>query len=194
MTLDPAALESLLSFWFGPLDAEGRADAEHQRRWFMKDAAFDDTLRRDFGALHAQVAALPPAGLPEGARARLACVITLDQLSRNLFRDTPGMFAHDAKALAWARQAVDAGDDTRVAAAERPFFYLPFMHSEAIEDQARCVALYAALPDFGNALDYARRHEAIVARFGRFPHRNALLGRDSTPDEQAFLREPGSSF
>lgn len=194
MTPDPAALESLLSFWFGPLDADGLADAAHQRRWFMKDAAFDATLRRDFGALHAQVAALPEAELPLAPRARLACVITLDQLSRNLLRDTPDMFAHDPKALAWARRAVDAGDDTRVAAAERPFFYLPFMHSETLADQVRCVALYAALPEPGNTLDYARRHHDIVARFGRFPHRNALLGRDSTPEETAFLLTPGSSF
>ena len=194
MTPDPTALESLLSFWFGPLDAAGLADAAHQRRWFMKDAAFDETLRRDFGDLHAQVAALPEGQLPESPRARLACVITLDQLSRNLFRDTPGMFAHDAKALAWARRAVDASDDTRVAAAERPFFYLPFMHSESLADQERCVALYAALPAPGNTLDYARRHHAIVARFGRFPHRNAVLGRAPTPEEVAFLAEPGSSF
>ncbi|MEM9684258.1 MAG: DUF924 family protein, partial [Pseudomonadota bacterium] len=127
---------------------------------------------------------------PEDA---LALTILLDQFPRNIFRGSPQSFAYDAKALSVARQSLDLGHDGAVAPFQRTFFYLPFEHSEEMADQDRSVALFEALGD-DNGLDYAVRHRDIVRQFGRFPHRNAVLGRKSTPEEVEFLKQPGSSF
>ena len=127
---------------------------------------------------------------PEGA---LALLVLFDQMPRNVFRGTPRAFATDARARDVARAALERGFDRRVNDVERGFFYLPFMHSESLDDQRRCLALYEQRAD-ENGAKYARMHMDIIERFGRFPHRNAALGRESTPEEIEFLKQPGSSF
>ncbi|HLU66013.1 MAG TPA: DUF924 family protein [Kofleriaceae bacterium] len=191
--------ERVLDFWLGELDRDGRADRAHAERWWRADPAFDEEVRERFLADHEAVMAGRREGWLEDPRGRVAYVIVLDQLSRNMFRGTPGMFAGDARALAAAREAVDAGLDRDLPHDMRYFLYMPFMHSESLADQDRCVELFRALtgeaePSPGSALDFAIRHRDIVARFGRFPHRNAILGRASTREEQEFLEQPGSSF
>ncbi len=183
--------QKILDFWFGP--------PPHAPRdvWFRKDASFDATIGARFGA--AVDAALGGgyrdwAGTPHGALAR---VLLLDQFTRNLFRDTPRAFAGDADALAAATAAVDAGYDRTLGVYERWFLYLPFEHAEDPEAQERSLALFGALTAVtGDAgpLEWAQKHAAIIRRFGRYPHRNAILGRASTPEEIAFLKEPGSRF
>lgn len=174
-------MEDVLTFWF----------ADPERAW-KKDPAFDDELRRRFGALHAAVLRGEHDDWCATPRGVLAYVLVLDQLSRNLHRGDPRAFAGDARALTAAARAVDAGQDRALAPIERGFLYMPFMHSEALADQERAVALFAALGE--PFLPFAVQHRDIVARFGRFPHRNAVLGRESTPEEREFLTQPGSSF
>lgn len=153
-------------------------------------------MRTRFGGVieAALASALPAAWQP----APLAELLLLDQFTRNVFRGTPRAFAGDARALVLARQLVDSGAHLALHPLERAFAYLPFEHAEDLAMQDRSVALFEALatgdPYFDDTLDYARRHRDIVQRFGRFPHRNAILGRASTPDEIAFLQQPGSSF
>ena len=193
----------VLDFWFGSFDAAGLADAAHQARWWKKDPAFDAELRQRFGAEVLAAAAGKRDLWLVTPRGRLAVVILLDQCSRNIFRDTPAMFAQDARALAIACDGLERGDDRDLQTDERAFLYLPLMHSESLADQERCVILFAALRDrlsgparerlAGNAR-FAVAHRDIIARFGRFPHRNSILGRPSTPEELQFLTEPGSSF
>ena len=200
--LDPAA-GSVLSLWFGPTSPDGRVDDEHRRRWFAKDDAFDALLRGQFLALHAAVVARQHEGWLETPSGRLAYVIVLDQFSRNMFRGTPGMFASDPQALHVAVQGIDRGEDRGLPEDWRTFLYMPLMHSERLADQERCVALFMAARDaapgvarasWENAVKFAEMHRDVVARFGRFPHRNVILGRASTPGEETFLKEPGSSF
>jgi uncharacterized protein (DUF924 family) len=160
-------------------------------RWFRRDAAFDTLFRERFLAAHEAAAAghLSRWGdTPEGA---LALVLLLDQFPRNAFRGTPRVYATDAQARAAADAAIARGHDLRVDPPLRPFFYLPFMHSEDVRDLERCVALTQELG--GEHLRFARHHRDIVARFGRFPHRNGVLGRASSPDEERFLAEGGFS-
>ena len=174
----------VLAFWFAPGMAE---------RWFKPDPAFDAEIAGRFGALVGPALAgeLDAWGeTPDGA---LALCLVLDQFPRNVWRGTARAFSCDARARQVATAALAAGHDREVPADRRLFFYLPFEHSEDLADQERCMSLMAALPD-PELLDYARRHRNIVARFGRFPHRNAILGRASTAEEIEFLQEPGSSF
>jgi uncharacterized protein (DUF924 family) len=193
----------VLEFWFGTLDASGFADAAHAQRWWQKDAAFDALISERFGALHEAIARGAHEDWLATPRGRLAYVIVLDQFSRNMFRGSARAFAHDAQALEAAREGVERGDDRSLAYDERGFLYMPLMHSERLEDQERCLALFAALRDAStgsardranNSVDFAERHRDIVQRFGRFPHRNQVLGRTSTTEEIEFLREPRSSF
>jgi uncharacterized protein (DUF924 family) len=195
--------ESVLEFWFGRLDSLGRADPEHTARWWKKDASFDLALRQRFAIVHEALANGEHSDWLAIPRGRLAFVIVLDQFSRNMFRDTPRMFAYDRAALLAAREGVAQGAHRPLAQDERPFLYMPFMHSEDLADQELCVSLFAALRDelpldegkhAGDQLSFAQRHFEIIKRFSRFPHRNALLGRASTPEEIEFLSEPGSSF
>ncbi len=168
----------ILDFWFAP---------ENTEKWFQPSADFDAEIARRFAKLHKETAANAPTdweASPEGA---LALVILLDQFPRNLFRDSPRAFATDALALAVADRAIERGFDLALPIERRVFLYLPFEHSENIEYQHRCCSLTAKHCDIGNYFDYAKRHRAVIARFGRFPHRNAVLGRKSTPDEIAFL-------
>jgi uncharacterized protein (DUF924 family) len=177
---------AVLDFWFG--------DTEVARpEWFRKDAQFDALIRARFGAAverALQGAFLEWDATPEGALAR---VILLDQFTRNIFRGTPRAFAGDALALDAARAMVARGDDLRLPALRRQFVYLPFEHSEDIAMQRESLRLFAAL-NLGDLEEWARKHAVIVERFGRFPHRNAILGRESTAEEIEFLRQPGSGF
>lgn len=161
------------------------------RRWFKHDEAFDAEFRARFLAAHEAAARGQLAAWSGTAEGALALLLLLDQFPRNAFRGTPRMYATDAQARDVADAAIAAGHDQRVEPALRPFFYLPFMHSEDLPDLDRCVALMQ--PVGGDHLRYANHHRDIVARFGRFPHRNAVLGRPGTGDEERFLAEGGFS-
>jgi uncharacterized protein (DUF924 family) len=159
-------------------------------KWFKKDAAFDDEIRTRFLTTYEAAAATQLGGweaTPEGA---LALVIVLDQFPRNMFRGDARTHAADPLARAVAARAIARGFDQHFAPAERNFFYLPFEHSEDLADQDRCVALNRATGD-ADLLKWAERHADIIRRFGRFPHRNAMLGRETTAEEQAFLDSGG---
>lgn len=195
--------EEVLAFWFGTLDPEGRAAKEIAARWWTKDPEFDQALRDRFGALHEEVLRGEHDDWLASARGRLAAVIVLDQLSRNMFRGSARMFAADDRALAMAEEGIARGEDRELAYAERSFLYLPLEHSEDLVRQERCVELFRTWRDeapealrggIDDSLDYAIAHRDIIRRFGRFPHRNALLGRESTAEELEFLKQPGSSF
>lgn len=189
--------QDVLDFWFLP---EGSESHGKQRiEWFRKDEAFDAAIRERFGALIRQAMA---GGLrewdEEGARGALARLIVLDQFTRNAFRNQPESFGGDILALASARQLVDSGAHLQLSPVERQFAYMPFEHAEDARMQEQAVTLFTALAQehegFNEALDYAHRHRGVIARFGRFPHRNAILGRASTPEELAYLALPGSGF
>lgn len=158
-------------------------------RWFRKDAAFDTQFRERFAAEHEAAARGDLAGWQDSAEGALALLILLDQYPRNSFRNTARMFATDAQAVAIADAAIARGFDRAVGDDMRRFFYLPFMHSEQLADQERSVALYRALD--GDGLRYAEIHRDAIARFGRFPHRNPVLGRAMTGEEQKYLDEGG---
>jgi uncharacterized protein (DUF924 family) len=180
---------SVLDFWFGDGTAE-RAE------WFRKDAAFDALIRDHFGALIEAVLAGRRFG--DTAPERLAALIVLDQFTRNVFRDTPKAFAGDPPARVLALAMTERGDDLQLPPLQRSFVYLPFEHAEdlALQDRAvRCFeALLVAAPELESSLEYAHKHREVIRRFGRFPHRNTTLGRESTPAEIEFLAQPGSRF
>jgi len=181
----------VLAFWFGA----GADYGKRHKRWFVKDPAFDAEIATRFATLHRQLG--DERRWLESPRSCLARVIVLDQFPRNMFRGTARAFASDALALDAARHAVDNAYDGRLLPVERQFIYLPFEHSERLEDQERACQLCEPLVAFAetdDALRYAIAHRDIIRRFGRFPHRNALLGRTSTPEELEFLKQPGSSF
>ena len=191
-TIDPGAGE-VRDFWFGTGDAFGKARPE----WYRKNAAFDEEIRRRFGALLEAAARRELEGWRATPAAMVALVVVLDQFSRNLFRDDARAFAQDAYALECARQALARGDEAALSPVERQFLYMPFEHSENLADQELAVDRMASLeayPETKGIVEWARRHEAIVRRFGRFPHRNAALGRPGTPEEAEFLKQPGSAF
>lgn len=186
----------VLAFWFG---APGSAEHGQLRKcWFEKNAAFDAEIRRRFLPLLEAAAAGRLDDWAAQPDSLLALIVLLDQFPRNLFRDSPRAFATDAKALALARLAVAQDFDSRLMPVARAFIYLPFEHSEDIAMQDRAVALFAGLASQGEAfasyLDYAERHREVIRSFGRFPHRNAILGRASTPEEIAYLARPGAGF
>jgi uncharacterized protein (DUF924 family) len=181
---EPQWVEDVLRFWFDELGRKG---------WFLRDAAADAQIRDRFLPLIEQLALSPVDEALVSADRALATVIALDQFPRNVFRGTPRAFATDALALAVARAAIARGLDEKVPAERRVFFYLPFEHSEALADQQRCIELTATLGD-EEYTRYAQLHHDVIARFGRFPHRNVILGRTSTLEELVFLKQPGSSF
>jgi uncharacterized protein (DUF924 family) len=176
--------DQVLRFWF---------EETPPKSWWTVDAAFDRTLAARFGELLRQAAAGELYAWREDARGRLAEVIVLDQFSRNILRDTVLAFAQDAMALVLAQEAVTAGALMQLPPIQRAFLLLPFMHSESrlIHEQAEALYREYAPPE---NFEFELRHKAIIDRFGRYPHRNAILGRTSTPEEIEFLRTPGSSF
>jgi uncharacterized protein (DUF924 family) len=203
--LDDPRIDDLLSFWFGPPDQTPEARG---KRWFMRDAVLDEEIRARYGALAEAAAAGQLAGWLDNPRGSLALVVLLDQFSRNLYRDSPRAFAQDPQALAITRAALGRGHERALSWLERYMLLMPFMHAEDVAVQRESVAVFeellaeaiaagASASDLAaltTALDFARRHAAIVERFGRYPHRNAVLGRPSTDEELEFLRQPGSSF
>lgn len=196
MTDTASLTRAVLDFWFLPADQAGHG--AYRPEWFRKDDAFDATIRTGFGS--AVEAALSEAGGDGSDEQMLARVLLLDQFTRNIYRGTPRAFAGDPQALRIAETLVAGGRDKNLTPWQRWFAYLPFEHSESLLDQERSVALFAALrremlhEAFDSAHDYALRHRAVIERFGRFPHRNAILGRESTTEEIEFLGQPGSSF
>jgi uncharacterized protein (DUF924 family) len=179
MTQQLASSADVVGFWrdVGP------------QKWFRKDPAFDREFSHRFLATHEAAAAGRLRDWARSAEGALALLLLLDQFPRNAFRDTPRMYATDAQARAVADAAIAAGHDRQVDAQLRPFFYMPLMHSEDLRDLDRCVACME--PVGGESLRFARHHRDIVTRFNRFPHRNAVLGRASTPEEERFLAEGG---
>lgn len=175
----------VLRFWFEETPVE---------LWFKNDPVFDDAIRARFGALHADAAAGGCADWMATADGALALIIVLDQFSRNLYRGSPQAFACDARGRAVADQAIERGFDLAVPGDRRIFYYLPFEHSEDLADQDRCCRLVLERICDEKYLGYALRHHAVIARFGRFPHRNRVIGRPSTADEDAYLLLPGTGF
>ena len=187
----------LLHFWFGTSDPAGSTG--FRAVWFQRDGDFDASLREQFSAPYAQACAGELDHWAEQPGTALALVLLLDQLSRNLNRNSPLSWAQDAHALRITEQALDLGHDAHLGPLQRTFLYMPLMHSEQTVHQDRSVALFEALDaahpgTIGGGLKAAHDHRDIVVRFGRFPHRNAVLGRESTPEELTFLTQPGSSF
>ena len=195
MTIDPRA-GKVLDFWFGP--PGDPAHGQPRVEWFRKDAAFDAAIAQRFGTLIDEALAGQLATWSAQPLSALAQVIVLDQFTRNAFRDTPRAFAGDALALAAAQAMVDTQQDRSLTSVQRQFAYLPFEHAEDLAMQREALRLFGALaqddPARADLLTWAQKHHDIVARFGRFPHRNAILGRASTAEEAAFLQTPGSGF
>jgi uncharacterized protein (DUF924 family) len=176
--------QSILDFWFTELTP---------KHHFAKDAALDEVIRSRFAATleaAARCELFAWRATPEG---RLAEILVLDQFSRNVYRDTPRAFAQDPLALALAQELVASQGDRSLPLAQRSFAYMPYMHSESALVHAQAVALFDQ-PGMEETLRFERAHQAIIERFGRYPHRNAILGRESTAEELVFLSEPGSGF
>jgi uncharacterized protein (DUF924 family) len=190
-----ASWQEVLEFWFG---APGSPEFGRPRAaWFVKSAEFDALIRDRFLATHEAAAAGALDAWSTRPLGALALAVALDQFPRNIFRGTPRAFAADARALAVARGAVARGFDEVLLPVQRWFVYLPYEHAEELAAQRESLRLFERLAvDAAGAgtLTYAMRHYAVIERFGRFPHRNAILGRASTPEELAFLDQPGSSF
>ncbi len=186
----------MFDFWFG--GPNGDEFGQSRRQWFVKDPSFDDEIRARFLPTFEAGAHSELNTWRDDPKHCLSLIVLLDQFPRNMFRATPRAFATDPMALENARIAIDLRYDLAVTSLERIFFYLPLEHSENVADQILCVELVHDLVDADPAradfLNYAQRHYDVIERFGRFPHRNDILGRESTPDEIEFLRQPGSSF
>jgi uncharacterized protein (DUF924 family) len=188
--------KAVYDFWFG--GPERNEFGQSRKAWFVKDPTFDEEIRRCFLVTFDSAERGELQHWRAAPQECLSLIILLDQFPRNMFRDTPRAFATDAKALDAARFAVEQNYDQQVIPLERIFFYLPFEHSESLRDQSRCVELVEALvdadPKRADFLDYAKRHRDVIAQFGRFPHRNRILGRSDSVTESEFLKQPGSSF
>jgi uncharacterized protein (DUF924 family) len=195
----PPSPQDVVDFWFG---TPGTPEWLQTRpEWFRKDDAFDALIESRFGglldrALHGKLDDEP--GTQDLPVTRLARILVCDQFSRNVWRGRPKAFALDPIALATSRTLIDTPDERAMPTVQRIFVYMPLMHSEVLADQQHCVALFKALADEDSvardSFDYAERHRDVIERFGRFPHRNEILARESTPEELAFLKLPGSSF
>ena len=195
---DAAASEAdaVLDFWFGAPESAGFGSA--RKAWFTKDAAFDAQVRERFGALVERALRGELDAWAEAPRSALAQILLLDQFTRNAFRGTSRSFAGDARALAAASRIVGSRQDEALPPFMRGFVYLPFEHAEGMAMQDEAIRLFNRLaseaPEHADMLDYAHRHRAVIERFGRFPHRNEILGRQSTAEEIAFVQQPGSGF
>lgn len=174
----------ILKFWF---------EASEPVQWWTKDERFDRIIIERFSGVHFRAARCELYEWRKDPKGRLAEIIILDQFSRNMFRGSAQCFAHDALALALAQEAISAGTESVLNEVERSFLYMPFMHSESMKIHEAAVQLFRKNGIQSN-LDYELKHKAIIERFGRYPHRNSVLGRQSTPEEIEFLKQPGSSF
>lgn len=177
-------MKSVIDFWFDDID---------QNQWWVKNPSFDALITQRFLSTHQQAKTGELFEWRHTALGRLAEIIVLDQFSRNIFRDTPDAFASDSLALVLAQEAINVGAERELTPTQRSFLYMPFMHSESLVIHERAVELFSQ-PQMKGNLDFEIRHQDIIKRFGRYPHRNDILGRVSTPQEIAFLAEPGSSF
>ena len=201
-----AQAQAVFDFWFQP--SVGQAADAPRPEWFKKDEAFDRDIAARFGE---QIALALEGGLhhwdADGPQAALARILVLDQFTRNVYRGTPLAFAGDHQALQAALDMVDAGEDLALPPLQRAFVYMPFEHAEDMAMQEQAVALFTRMANaeggtapaavskgIAGMLDFAQRHREVIQRFGRFPHRNAILGRASTPEEVEFLKQPGSGF
>jgi uncharacterized protein (DUF924 family) len=197
-------IEQVLEFWFGACGPDGALDRVKQRMWFSDGRQYDPVIRKRFGKLHRRAARgeldAEWAATPRG---RIALIVVLDQFSRHIHRATPAAFAQDPAAQRLAVAGVEQGVDRGLIPAQQAFFYLPFEHAEDLKLQRLGTRAFERLAtevapawrkDYTSFSDYAGHHRDIVERFGRFPHRNRILGRASTPEEIEFLKEPGSSF
>lgn len=194
---------SILDFWFGDGKDDAAVATERAKLWWIKRDDTDSAVRERFSAVVDKAARREFDAWAASPQGRLALIILTDQFPRNMYRNTPEAFAFDALARTWCKEGLRNKVHEALRPIERVFFYLPLEHSESLDDQDRSVALFRELVDsvgepgrdvFAGFLDYARRHREVIARFGRFPHRNHILGRESTVEEIAFLNEPGSSF
>jgi len=196
-------VETILRFWFGTAADDLEVAEQCAKLWWKKNPQVDDDIRERFAVVLDAAAHGECDDWLKDPRGRLALIIVADQFSRNMHRVTPRAFANDSLALSWCKDGLKAGEDRQLRPIERVFFYMPLEHSESVEDQNRCVALFTELAEsvsaaqrslFDGYVDYAVRHREIVQGFGRFPHRNAILGRQSSAEELEFLKKPGSSF
>lgn len=176
--------QDILDFWFSP---------ETQPNWFAKSDQFDQSLKEKFGDILEQASRAELWSWRKNADGRLAEILVLDQFSRNIFRDTPGAFAQDSLALALAQEAISQDLDKQLSPEQRSFLYMPFMHSESKLIHEFALKLFQRLGNPEN-LEYEIKHKIIIDRFGRYPHRNQILGRESTEEELSFLTQPDSSF
>lgn len=176
--------QDVINFWFNEIEP-------HQ--WWVKDDEFDQLIRDRFSTFHDRAIKCELFEWRNFPQGRLAEIIVLDQFSRNMFRGTSKAFSQDAMALTLSQEAVSRGIDLELEPSERSFLYLPFMHSESLVIHNQAEMLYRQLGNSSN-LEFELKHKKIIERFGRYPHRNEILGRESTDEERAFLKEPGSSF
>ena len=197
------AIETILEFWFGEDTDDSVVAKNKSALWWSKNPDVDAEMRQRFESFVHRAAAGELSDWQSNPRGRLALILLTDQFPRSIYRDSPNAFAYDAKALGWCIDGIDQGMDLQLRPIERVFFYLPLEHAESLEHQDRSVKQFRRLLDevgagqtkvFEEYLDFAVRHRDIIARFGRFPHRNKILGREPTSDELAFLATPGSSF
>ncbi len=196
-------VETILHYWFGSSDDDAKIIRGKSGLWWKKNHEVDEEIRRRFEMVLEAELKNELTSWGNNPREQLTRILLLDQFPRNMYRDTAHAFACDERARRLAHAVLTQGTDRKLRPVERVFIYLPFEHSEDVQDQATSVRLFAALAEevpatlkqaFQNFLDFAEKHKEIIDRFGRFPHRNALLGRDSTPEELEFLKGPGSSF
>lgn len=178
------AIEGVLDFWFAE---------ETKPRWYKASEAFDDHCMRHFGDLTERAIAGELGAFEESPEGALALCLLLDQMPRNLYRGSSAAFASDRKAVAVAERAIDRGFDRQLDVERRKFFYMPFMHSEILAEQERSIVLCTSLED-EDTLHHALEHADVIRRFGRFPHRNVILGRDSTDEERAFLADGAKTY
>jgi uncharacterized protein (DUF924 family) len=196
-------IEAILEFWFGSNSDDAAVAKEKSALWWSKNSQIDDEIRQYFESLVLKAAAGELSDWQSTPKGYLALILLTDQFPRNIYRDSPHAFAYDSNALAWCLDGIEQGFDRKLRPIERVFFYLPLEHSELLDHQERSVSQFRELIDrigadqkviFAEYLDFAIQHRNIIARFGRFPHRNQILARRSTPEELVFLNEPGSSF
>ena len=205
MVLNDELARRIHGFWFGETDKNGLCAPERASRWFAKDDGFDRLVEKEFAAALRMAGLGEPEGMTHTPRGALAYILLTDQFPRNIHRGAPESFAFDHLSLAVCRRGMEKGFDGSLFPIERIFFYMPLMHSESFSIQKVSVQTFSSLaaefretPEVFERLksseDFALRHFEIIERFGRYPHRNAILGRENTPEEVEFLKQPGSSF